>query len=145
MAFRWRADLWPNIECWLGSFAIFKGIRTRIARKPYIFVIFQGGGRWVRTPCPPPSLDSRMLCMESLLEKFKDSHQDSHLGYRSHFFINLNVQITLMPASKFRLNLRYSLGVVFGRISIWLAIRVIPIIVFCSRVCVCVGGGGGAL
>ena len=35
---------WPNIECWLGSFVIFQGIRTSIAKKPYIFVIFQGGG-----------------------------------------------------------------------------------------------------
>ena len=34
----------PNIECWLGSFVAFQGIRTRIAKKPYIFVIFQGGG-----------------------------------------------------------------------------------------------------
>ena len=32
--------------------AIFQGIRTCIARKPYIFVIFQGGGGvWI--PCPP--------------------------------------------------------------------------------------------
>ena len=30
------------------------GIRTSIAKKPYIFVIFSGGGG-VRTPCPPPS------------------------------------------------------------------------------------------
>ena len=33
-----------QIECWLGSFVIFQGIRTSIAKKPYIFVIFQGGG-----------------------------------------------------------------------------------------------------
>ena len=42
---------WPNIECWLGSFVVLQGIRTSIGKKPYIFVIFQGG---VRTPCPPP-------------------------------------------------------------------------------------------
>ena len=36
--------LWFNIEGWLGSFLIFQGIRTSIAKKPYIFVIFQGGG-----------------------------------------------------------------------------------------------------
>ena len=42
---------WPNIECWLSSFVIFLGIWTRIAKKPDIFVIFQGGG--VRTPGPP--------------------------------------------------------------------------------------------
>ena len=35
---------WPNIECWLGSFVIFKGIETSIAKKPNISVIFQGGG-----------------------------------------------------------------------------------------------------
>ena len=29
----------------------FQGIQTSIAKKPYIFVIFQGGGG-VRTPCP---------------------------------------------------------------------------------------------
>ena len=34
---------WPNKECWLGSFVIFQGFRTSIAKKPYIFVIFQGG------------------------------------------------------------------------------------------------------
>ena len=31
---------------------IFQGIRTSIAKKPYIFVIFQEGGGGVRTPCP---------------------------------------------------------------------------------------------
>ena len=36
----------------------FQGIRTSIAKKPYIFVIFQGG--WLsEPPCPP--LDPRML------------------------------------------------------------------------------------
>ena len=45
---------WPNIECWLGSLVIFQGIQTSVAKKPYIFVIFQGswgGGGGVRTPC----------------------------------------------------------------------------------------------
>ena len=32
-----------QIECWLGSFGFFQAIRTSIANKPYIFVIFQGG------------------------------------------------------------------------------------------------------
>ena len=46
---------WPNMEYWLGSFVIFQGIRTSIAKKLYIFVIFQGGGDtlspplWIRT------------------------------------------------------------------------------------------------
>ena len=41
---------WPNIECWLGSFVVFQGIRTSIAKKPYVFVIFRRG---VLTSCPP--------------------------------------------------------------------------------------------
>ena len=51
---------WPNIECWLGSFMIIQGILTSIAKKPYIFVIFQAGGE-VPDPLPPlPPLDPRM-------------------------------------------------------------------------------------
>ena len=46
---------WPNVECWLGSFVIFQGIRTSISKKTYIFVILQGGGGEGRTPCPPSS------------------------------------------------------------------------------------------
>ena len=42
----------PNIECCLGSFVIFQGIWTSIAKKPFIFVIFQGGGGDL-DPCPP--------------------------------------------------------------------------------------------
>ena len=32
------------MECWLGGFVIFQGIPTSIAKEPYIFIIFQGGG-----------------------------------------------------------------------------------------------------
>ena len=39
---------WPNTECWLGS-CDFQEVRTCSARKPNIFVNFQG----VRTPCSP--------------------------------------------------------------------------------------------
>ena len=35
---------WPNIECWLGSFVIFQGIRTSIAKKPFILWFFRRGG-----------------------------------------------------------------------------------------------------
>ena len=38
---------------------ILQGIQTSIAKKPYIFVIFQEGGGGVRTPVPPP-LDPHM-------------------------------------------------------------------------------------
>ena len=40
LAGRW----WLNIECWHGSFVIFQTIRTSFVKKPYILVIFQGGG-----------------------------------------------------------------------------------------------------
>ena len=45
--------LWPNIDCWLGSFTILRGSRPVLLNKPYIFVIFQGGGGGVRTTCSP--------------------------------------------------------------------------------------------
>ena len=48
-----RMPMMANIECWLSSLVIFQEIRTSIARKPYIFVILQGGRVW--TPVPPPS------------------------------------------------------------------------------------------
>ena len=43
---------WPNIECWLGSFVVLQGNRTSIAKKPYSFAIFEGGGG-VGTLCSP--------------------------------------------------------------------------------------------
>ena len=52
LAGRW----WPNFECWLGSYVILQGIRTYIAKKPYIFVIFQGGPDHLS----PPHLDPPM-------------------------------------------------------------------------------------
>ena len=55
LAGRW----WPNTECWLVSFVVLRGsgpILLRKLKKPYIFVIFQGGGGpdplsplWIRT------------------------------------------------------------------------------------------------
>ena len=54
LAGRW----WPNTECWLVSFVVLQGIRTNIAKKPYVFVIFQGGGG---SGPPVPPLDSHMF------------------------------------------------------------------------------------
>ena len=51
MKFRWRADDGPILNAGL----VFQGIRTSFAKKPYICVIFQGGG----VPLPP--LDPRMF------------------------------------------------------------------------------------
>ena len=36
MAFRWRGNDVPDIEYWLGSFVIFKGIWTLLLRNPII-------------------------------------------------------------------------------------------------------------
>ena len=44
MAFRWRADAAGQSLNARMITMIFQGIRTRIAEKPYIFVIFRGGG-----------------------------------------------------------------------------------------------------
>ena len=54
LAGRW----WLNIECWLGSFAVLQGIRTSIAKKPYILWFFRGMGSG--PPAPPPPLDPNM-------------------------------------------------------------------------------------
>ena len=52
MAFRRRADDGQTLNAGL-VVCDFQGIRTSIPKKPYIFVIFQGGGGGVRTPVPP--------------------------------------------------------------------------------------------
>ena len=44
---------------WLGSFVIFQGIWTGIAKKPHIFVIFQGGRGGGPDPLYPSTQDSR--------------------------------------------------------------------------------------
>ena len=54
--FEWRFTGVPMMAQ-LGSFVIFKGIQTRFAKKPYMFVIFKGGSEtlslWIRAcRCP---------------------------------------------------------------------------------------------
>ena len=49
MVFRWRADEGPTLNADLAGLR-FKGIQTSIAKKPYIFVNFQGGP----DPLSPP-------------------------------------------------------------------------------------------
>ena len=53
---RWRADGGPTLNAGLVA-VLFQGIKTCIARKHYIFVIFQGGSR---PPAPPPPSDPHM-------------------------------------------------------------------------------------
>ena len=49
MAFRFASRWWPKIEFWPGSFAVFQGIQTSIAKKTYFLWSFRG---LVRTSCP---------------------------------------------------------------------------------------------
>ena len=53
----------PNIEFWLSTFVIFQGIWTGNAKKPYIFVIFQGMGDGPN-PLPPPSGSAHVFSNE---------------------------------------------------------------------------------
>ena len=53
----WRAYDGPTLTCVLVA-VIFQGIRTRIARKRYIFLFFRGGGGGGPDPLPP--LDTHM-------------------------------------------------------------------------------------
>ena len=64
LAGRW----WPNIECWLCSFVIFQGIQTSIAKKPYIFVIFQVEGSG--PPAPSGSAHVSLHCIWRLRQNF---------------------------------------------------------------------------
>ena len=65
-AFRWHADECPTLNADLVA-AIFQGIRTCIARKPYIFVIFKCGG---------PDLDLHMLFHDILVHITCDKDSD---------------------------------------------------------------------
>ena len=44
------------------SFVIFQGIRTSIAKKPYIFVIFQGGLDPLSLPLDLPMISQAKSC-----------------------------------------------------------------------------------
>ena len=50
---------WPNIECWLGSYVIFRGSRPVLLRNPLFLWFFRG----VQTPVPP--LDLLMYTVNS--------------------------------------------------------------------------------
>ena len=90
---------WPNVECWIVSFENYmgsglQGIWSSIAKKFYIFVIFQGGG--VRTPCPPSgSAHGTGQCIHLLRyteNLFYRAHRllydTLHTFYRMHKFLN---------------------------------------------------------
>ena len=46
-------------DCHLGSFVIFQGFWIKIAKEPYIFCDFSGGGSG--PPAPPPTLDLHII------------------------------------------------------------------------------------
>ena len=103
LAFQW----WPNIEYWHGSFIIFQGNWTSIAKKQY-FYVFQGGSG-LPTPLPPPG--SAHVCNQ--IERFITwtsvcnlaLYRFSKLVYRciletvSGINIHLNILIFLMLSS----------------------------------------------
>ena len=53
----------PKLNAGLVAFQGFQGIRTSIAKKPYIFVIFRGGGS---RPPPPSGSELAVLPVPSL-------------------------------------------------------------------------------
>ena len=62
---------------------IFQVIRTSIAKKPYIFVIFQGGPDLVHPP-----LDLRMKCMAGILCYIIEYIPAVIMGVIAHFQLN---------------------------------------------------------
>ena len=60
--FKWCFAGVPKMAqyCMLAWHVIYQWIRTSIAKKPYIFVIFQGKVRTLYPPPPPLCLDLRM-------------------------------------------------------------------------------------
>ena len=85
--FKWRfagVPMMVNIECWLGRFVIFQGFWTGIAKKSYIFVIFQEG-----VPIPfgsshgASSMSTFLFCRSGVLSHFLYSLFECHVGSKS--------------------------------------------------------------
>ena len=74
IAFRWRADDGPTLNASL--VALCQGIWTSIAQKPYIDVIFQGGGG-----SGPPVPTSGSALAEILLWSFEQNSCDIKLNF----------------------------------------------------------------
>ena len=58
---------WPKIECWFGSFVIFRGSRPVLLRNPVFLWFFKGGP----DPLSPPSRSAHDLCGLLVYQAFK--------------------------------------------------------------------------
>ena len=102
--------LWPKIKCWLCSFVIFQGIRTRFAKKPKLFVILRGRGG-SGPPVPPLDLCMVLLRLDIFIQACKilrylqnNSHQilwieeiNYHVNVNNNMFAQLSgVAINLL-------------------------------------------------
>ena len=81
-----------NIECWLGSFVIFQGIRTSIAKKPYIFCDFSEGV----TTLDPHMCIHRLICASDI-----GRQQNGVFSWRDED--NLHAVTTYVPIYQFLL------------------------------------------
>ena len=73
-----------DIECRFCSLAIFQGIKTSIAKGPYIFMIFQVGGGGGSGP-PVHPLDPRMHLHDPLFANPKGYPYTFELNWPSWF------------------------------------------------------------
>ena len=87
---------WPNIECWRqGSFVIFQGTRTSIAKKHYIFVIFQGGSG-PPAPPPPTSGSAHAVDFKSILIDFWSIGKSCSVFYAIEWFTFIDMRTILL-------------------------------------------------
>ena len=71
LACRW----WPNIECWLGSFVIFRGTGPILLGNPLFLWFFRTGPDplsplWGESRPPVPPLDPRMSEKELVIKQY---------------------------------------------------------------------------
>ena len=98
LAGRW----WPKIERWFGSFVILNGIGTSVDKKPYINVIFQGGGGGPPVARLDPRMPCKMLYLLSgmrfvILQTTLGSFPISRFWYLSHYSTKMPVSSASRP------------------------------------------------
>ena len=84
---------WPVMEYWLGSFVIFQGIRTRIAKKNLYFCDFPGGSGPPVPPLDPPMYKCQLTLRQIILYSTWNSQHirfcflcmSAHMGEISKF------------------------------------------------------------